>query len=68
MRVIVKCPYCGNENHIGLNPDNQPVSRLVYCDIEDSQGCDQQFIADIKFTATGSARGIIGAVKKAGTK
>lgn len=47
MKVKVKCPYCGFENSIEINPENIIEEQIIRCDCEDG-GCDRYFAAFAK--------------------
>lgn len=44
METKVKCPYCGYENNIEINPENRAQNQIVLCDYEGG-GCDKYFVA-----------------------
>lgn len=47
MRAKVKCPYCGLENNIIINPEIIAEKQIVLCDCEEG-GCDRYFAAFAK--------------------
>ena len=47
--VHIKCPYCGNDNVVMVDPDQrEPI--IVLCDIDESPGCDRYFAARVDWT------------------
>lgn len=47
MKAITKCPYCGAENSIEINPENITEEQIVLCDHEEG-GCDRYFAAFVR--------------------
>ena len=47
-RVGAICPYCGYMNTIAVNT-NIIERVVVLCDCEEGPGCDQYFVAEVKF-------------------
>ena len=46
MITKLTCPYCGNvfDNEIELSKYSQ--REVVYCDVDDSPGCDRMFVIE----------------------
>lgn len=47
LKIKVKCPYCGFENNIIINPENITEKQITLCDC-DKGGCDRYFAAFAK--------------------
>lgn len=44
MKIKVKCPYCGFENNIIINPENVTEKQIILCDCDNGE-CDRYFAA-----------------------
>ena len=53
LRFTIPCPYCGNLNT--MLAQDWSESGLMYCDIEDSNGCDRKFAYEYEVNWIGSA-------------
>jgi len=47
--VQVRCPYCGTDQQIQITRAEENHPKLVLCDSEAVPGCDQYFVALIRF-------------------
>lgn len=56
--VDVQCPYCSNVNGMYYQPGKDHKMQIVLCDIENSDGCDRYFVAEIAIKAEVSAYAI----------
>lgn len=54
MKSKVKCPYCGWENNLLINPEKVMEQQIILCDCNEG-GCDKYFAAftEIKVQNTG---------------
>lgn len=59
MNAKVKCPYCGLENVIIINPENLIEEQVVVCDHEEG-GCDRYFAAFIRVEVETEGKEIMG--------
>ena len=51
VEAVAYCPYCGQENVLGVDPGGGPVQRYV----EDCQVCCRPWNVTIRFDAAGAA-------------